>query len=339
MKKRLAALCDLEEDYMERLREYYESKDTFPFQLCTFKEEDALLAGMLKNTFEMVIIAEEMYSRCREELCKKKKASSIILLSKRESERLYEEEAPYVVKYQSAESIRREILKIYAEEAMQPAFTKGSHDGILLGFYSPIKRTMQTKISFLVGQILAKNHKVLYLNLEAYAGEELLAEKGEKNLSDLLYYMRGDVEKTMSHVESMLRSMAGVDYIPPAECFLDVLAVEAEDWTRLLEIIKNAKKYDYILVDTTEIMQGLFDFLRSCDKVLTMTEEDRAGREKLKQYKKLLESMNYEDVLKHTCFVSMPEVGETLPGLRDLYGSSLCGYVRELVEEEVSGEI
>ncbi|MCQ2522363.1 MAG: hypothetical protein MJ105_08290 [Lachnospiraceae bacterium] len=339
MKKRLVALCDREEVYVDRLREYYESGDSFPFQICIFHDEKNLLTGMLKNTFEMVILSESSYEKSREELFKRKKGEALAILATRESERTFEKEVPYVLKYQSADAIRRELLRIYAEEASQPAFTKGSHEGILLGFYSPVKRIMQTKISLLVGQILAKKHKVLYVNLEPYAGEELLTEKGEKNLSDLLYYMKSDEEKTMSHLESMLRNMAGVDYIPPAESYIDLMAVPEADWKKLFNIIKGARKYDYILVDTGEIMQGLFSFLRDCDKTICMTDYDKDSKGKIEQFSRLLKEMNYEDVLDHICFAGVPNINGTLPELKDLYGSALCGYVRELVEEEVSGEV
>lgn len=335
----MVAICDEEADYMERLREYYESKDNFPFQICTFREEKALLGSLLKNNYEMIILSEKQYALSGEELQKRKKGEALVILSARESERLYEKEIPYILKYQSAENIRKELLVIYAENADKPAFTKGSHEGILIGLYSPIKRSMQTKISLLIGQILAKNRKVLYLNLEPFAGKQLLPAKGEKNLSDLLYYMKSDEEKTLSRLESMLSNIAGVDYIPPAFSLFDLKQVGEDDWKKLFEIIKNAKKYDYIIVDYSELVEGLFEQLRSCDKVFTMIESDETSKEKINHYTELLSELGYEDVLDHSMMVKTPSRMGTLPSLTDLYGSELCSFVRQLVEEEITSDL
>lgn len=76
---------------------------------------------------------------------------------------------------------------------------KAAHEGSpvmkkstsVIGVYSPVGRTQKTSFALTLGQILAKDRAVLYLNLESYSGfEQILGETYERNLSDLLYFVR-----------------------------------------------------------------------------------------------------------------------------------------------------
>ena len=61
----------------------------------------------------------------------------------------------------------------------------------ILGVFSPLGRCLKTSFALTLGQILAKDKAVLYLNMEEYSGfEELLGKGFAHNLSDLLYYVQ-----------------------------------------------------------------------------------------------------------------------------------------------------
>lgn len=56
-----------------------------------------------------------------------------------------------------------------------------------------------------LGQILAKERAVLYLNMEEYSGfEELMGKGFAHNLSDLLYYVRQDNQNLLYKMNSMI---------------------------------------------------------------------------------------------------------------------------------------
>ncbi|MDQ9824849.1 hypothetical protein RFZ44_16190, partial [Acinetobacter sp. 163] len=48
----------------------------------------------------------------------------------------------------------------------------------ILGVYSPVGRCLKTSFALALGQILARERAVLYLNLEEYSGFEELIGKG-----------------------------------------------------------------------------------------------------------------------------------------------------------------
>ena len=90
-------------------------------------------------------------------------------------------------------------------------------------------------------------------------------------------------------------------------------------------------EYDFIVMDLSECMQGLFDVLRICQRVYTITVEDKAGCAKLTQYEKLLEQYSYEDVLEKTLKCSMPKI-RRLPTDLEYYDR---GELAEFVMEQI----
>ncbi len=60
----------------------------------------------------------------------------------------------------------------------------------IIGIYSPVGRTQKTSFALTMGQILAKERAVLYLNMESYSIERLLECSYDRGMSDILYYAR-----------------------------------------------------------------------------------------------------------------------------------------------------
>ena len=75
------------------------------------------------------------------------------------------EEFPNIYKYQSADGILREVMACYQIEDNRE-FTPVGKPSSLIGVYSPVNRCLKTSFCLSMGQILSKERKVLYLNLE-----------------------------------------------------------------------------------------------------------------------------------------------------------------------------
>lgn len=75
---------------------------------------------------------------------------------------------------------------------------------------------LKTSFALTLGQILAKEKAVLYLNLEEYAGfEELMGKGFSQNLSDLLYFVRQENGNLIYKMNGMIQTVNNLDYIPP----------------------------------------------------------------------------------------------------------------------------
>src|SRR5699024_5654064 len=61
----------------------------------------------------------------------------------------------------------------------------------MIGIYSPVHRIGKTKFALRLGQKLARQIPVLYLNLEGYSGGAHYFQEGaDKDLGDLLYFLK-----------------------------------------------------------------------------------------------------------------------------------------------------
>lgn len=205
---------------------------------------------------------------------------------------------------------------------------------VFIGAYSPVRRCLQTSFSLAMSQILAREHPTLYLNFEHYAGiAELLPDMQTLDMADLLYFLNADRDKFRFRMQTMLKHKGGLDYIPPMKAGQNLLAVTGAEWLMLLQKIEELGEYEYVILDLSESMQGLFEILRLCTRVYTLTREDRIAKSKLMQYEQILALYEYEDVLEKTKQVSIAHI-RRLPGeLEQLTKGDLANLVRGLIRE------
>lgn len=113
----------------------------------------------------------------------------------------------------------------------------------------------------------------------------------------------------------------------------NLLTVTAGEWMQLMRKITELGEYEYVILDLSESMQGVFDILRSCKKVYTLTTEDPVAQRKLLQYEQILELYEYEDVLKKTCKCTPPKLHRLPEELEQYTRGELAGFVREQMRE------
>lgn len=328
----ILALCDGEEEYAHLMSEFLKKQKNLPWVLHTYTDVKSLLEE--KDTIRMLVVAESVYT---EEL-KRLKPERLILLN--ESGILREGQLHNINKYQKAEEVLRELLEIYVEIAGQPmpGLQTCSHTKFI-GIYSPVRRCMQTSFALTMGELLAREHQVLYLNFEHYAGDtELLQLEPARDLADMLYFMTTQQDKFALHLQIVLRHRGKLDFIPPMKSGQNLLSITGEEWQNFMRKLGETGQYDYIIMDLSESMQGLFDILRQCSRVFTITKNDRIARSKLLQYEQLLTVYDYTDVLEKTCRCSLPCI-EKLPETVEQYQrGELADYVARLLRESENRE-
>ena len=190
MKRNIFAVCDLEVDYALNFMDYMNRKKNIPFEIQAFTSVENLIAYGKQTHIELLLISGR--AMCRE--VRDLDIGKIIILS----EGVHPPELdqyPSVYKYQSSSDVLREVMACYGAEkktvADQIAVLKKTTE--IIGIFSPLGRCLKTSFALTLGQILAKERAVLYLNMEEYSGfEELMGKGFAHNLSDLLYYVRQD---------------------------------------------------------------------------------------------------------------------------------------------------
>lgn len=323
------ALCDMEEEYAQLMAEFLRKHRDIPWQLHVYTSVEELLKKEEKSTVDLLVAAESTYS---EEMNVLQPGRTVVL---NESGVIRWKDLYNVSKYQPAEEVLKELLEIYMSIAKEqlPRFQKGSNTRFI-GIYSPIRRCLQTSFALTLSQMLAREHEVLYLNFEHYAGiTELLPDMQTRDMADLLYFLTAQGEQFRLRMQTVLRKSGQLDYIPPMKAGQNLLTVTASEWLKLLQKLEELAEYEYVILDLSENMQGLFEILHRCVKVFTLTKEDKIARSKLAQYEQLLALCQYEDILQKTDKLQIPHI-KRLPEAAEQYTrGELADYVKGIMRE------
>ena len=330
LKKQILAVCDTEAEYTRRFCHYVESRGPYPFEIAAFTSKEKLKEFCGKQEVPVLLISESDYDLSLEPLV----SGQIVVLSENRPDKDTEQEQIY--KYQPCENIIREVMSYYVRQnADAPALLRTSSMK-LIGLYSPVHRCFQTTFALTMGQILARKYKVLYLNFESYSGlQNRLNREFMTDMSDLIYYVTNARETLYYKLKEMTETIQGLDYIPPAFSYMDLNRITSEQWFAMFAELEKYTSYDYLILDLSDNMQGLFDILRMCYKVFTLMPEDGMALAKQEQYETLLERTRYSDILEKTCRLKMPHVRNIPLNLEQLTYSELAGYIRKIVREEL----
>lgn len=327
-RKRLI-IYDRDEKYAGNLSEYLGKVENFPYTISVYTGKEALKEAAT-DTIDLLLVSESSYGEIKNLVT----AERIMILN--ESGSLTWEELQNIKKYQAAENIVREIMQYYVEVSqVVPSMISLKTDAKLIGFFSPVRRCSQTTMGLTMGQIMAEKYKTLYVNFESLSGfPYMLGYSGGKDLSDLLYLAETVPEKFGIHLKNCVRKLENLDYIPPMNAMHQMLLVSAESWKKFLNALVLQGEYDMIVLDLSEGMQGLFDILRMCTHVYTLTKEDSYACAKVEQYEHLLRVCEYEDVLKKTHTRKIPQMREIPNAFFYQPGGEYSRFVKNILKED-----
>ena len=317
------------------MTEFRKKQKNLPWELHTYTNADTLL-GVEREGIDMLVVAESAFCQELRELSPR----CMVVLG--ESGVMRWEDISYVDKYQEAEEVLKQLLGVYMETAdVQLPFLRTNRKTVFIGNYSPVHRCMQTSFAITMSLMLARRHPTLYLNFEHYAGiSELLPDMQTLDMADLLYFLNAQKDKFRLRLQTILKHKGALAYVPPMKSGQNLITVTSKEWLGLLERIEELEEYEYVVLDLTESMQGLFEILRMCRHVYTLTREDRIARGKLLQYEQVLALYEYGDVLGKTKRLALPHIQKLPEELEQLMKGDLADLVKGLLrnlEEEGDG--
>lgn len=336
MTHKIMAICDMEEGYAFRMAEYLLEKVKLPYTLHLFTAVEELEKFAGREEIEILLIAESAWRLIREEYIRKQTAQMFILLESGEAAR---EDLRCISKYQSPELVVQEMLNVIADGSGWkdcPEIT--DTDVKMIGIYSPVKRCLQTSFALSLGQLLAKEHKTVYLNFEMYSGlGELLRREYQTDMMDVMYYFQSAREKLALRLPAIIQNAGGLDYIPPMQYSLEIREVPGEQWLALCRDIAAIGEYEYMILDLDDGIDGLFDLLKSCQKIYTITREDPFAQAKLRQYERMLQQGDLEEISEKTVKCRFPVFQELPDSLDMMTHGELAGYVKSIIREDIYG--
>lgn len=329
MEHKLLVLCDPEEDYAQHMADFLRRKKEVSWDIVTYTRPEELVKFAQKENIEILVISETAYGDFVDGM----QVKLPILLN--ESGVIQKKGLVNIDKYQAAEKVRQEILACYVEKEKEyfPRLT-GAMDTRLIGMFSPVRRCLQTTFALTYGQLLAENHRTLYLNFEHYAGLEEWQECKRQDLSSLLYFQQAKEESISIHVQAMVQRMGNLEYVSPMVNGENLLYITVQEWQKLLRGLMECGEYEYIILDLSESMQGLFEILRMCTKVYTIIQEDAKARRKIEQYEQLLSIQEYEDVRSKTAKCRLPVFRKLPVEVEQYTKGELADYIRGMLARE-----
>ena len=255
----LLAICDRETILVKTLSAYL--KDRFHFPIMAFDDADRFLAFEKEREEEDIcLIGEDFLDAFQTEQLLTKVRRPLYLTEAKNGSGIY--------KYQSIHEMAKAILKLCEEEALLPVKGTAATETKLIAFYSPAHHMLQSSIALTMGQILAKNKKVLYLNFEPYSGfEYIMQKKFVYDMMDILYFLQEDAEKFRCRLESMVEMTGNLYYLPPVFSYPDMEEIDEKTWQAFLRKIIRETDYEVIILDLTEQVRGLFSLLELCDEI------------------------------------------------------------------------
>lgn len=329
-KKNIFAVCDLEVEYAYNFMEYLNQRRNLPFEVQAFTSPQILCEYAKTQPIEILLISDK--AMC-EEVRRLKVGKLIILTEGVHNPEL--DQYPSVYKYQASDSVVREVMECYgAEKAARESLPQWKRQASVIGIYSPVGRCQKTSFALTLGQILAKDRAVLYLNLESYSGfEQLLGEVWERNLSDLLYFLRQDNASIVHKLSGMIQSVQNLDFVPPALAPMDIQCTDVKEWLRLIDSIVSESAYEVLILDLGDCVQELYQILDICTKVYVPVRGDSVSMAKLAQFENLLRMWDYESVLEKLQKIKPPFYSTNRTGkgyIEELAWSEMGDYVRQL---------
>ncbi|MDO5131678.1 MAG: hypothetical protein Q4D81_01700 [Eubacteriales bacterium] len=322
------AICDSDVSYAGRLVEYLRREAAFPCGIRLYTGADRLLEDPESRGAKLVVIAQSQYDGA----VAATGFGNLLLLNESD---VWVEEPENISKFQSMSNIAACIrAKCAVEEEPVVSSLRHGRPMVRIGVYTPVTRCLQTTFTLTLGQLLAREHRVLYMNFEAFSGlDKMLSREFRGSVSDLIYYNECAREKLAGQLELMTEEVGGLHFLPPMKSFIELHAIRKEQWSSLLRTIEKVTEYEYLLLDLTEHTDGLLDLLRACDKVYTIVRDDTFSRARYFQYEDLLRRMDYEDVRMHTEHWKFPVFRELPAGLENLTRGELAAYIRSRIME------
>lgn len=328
-------LFDTEEEYAMLMSDYLRGQRGLPWKIRSYTTEADLIENEKGQNISILVTSESSFS----ENLKYLGADKIIILN--ESGYMGEDEEQNISKYQPAENVLHLLIETYMEiskEERKAIPGKGRTE--FIGVYSPIKRSLQTSFALTMSEIMGAraDSKILYLSFEHYCGvADIMPGDKETDLSDLVYFLNSDSEKFKLHFQTIVKQRGSIYYVPPMKSGQNLLTVSGQEWVNLLRRISEADLFDYVIMDLTDSMQGLFEVLRSCKYVYTVMRDDKVAQVKMMNYENLLNMYEYKDVWDKSIRFVVPRFRYIPDTLEQYTHGDFADYVRKMISRmEVS---
>lgn len=278
------AIADTNETYARRLFEALQRQENL--SLSVFTDKKRMESDLSSTRYDIILFDYSMYSG--DGIFKNAKLS--VLLYDEEAEQPYIGTGKYKVvkKYQRGSSIYKEVIGLYSEFVSDSVFFGRSGEQCrVLCVYSPAGGVGKTTVSMAIANTIANmGRNVMYLNFEPIpAYGSFMPLKGEKGMGALLAAIDGNGSFSLKLESLMKKTLQGIIYFEKFENLLDIYELTAEDVEKLIRMISETVKADFIIVDMgtqyDAVNRSIMDI---SDKIVFVERNDSIAEEKIRAF-------------------------------------------------------
>jgi cellulose biosynthesis protein BcsQ len=210
-----------------------------------------------------------------------------------------------ICRYQRADLIYKEILSLYSDSRLPDAGIgiKGtdspSREPIVYSFYSCGGGTGGSSAAAACAlRFAGAGKRALYLNLERFgSAEAFFGAEGRINLGDILYAVKSKRTNLELKLQSAVKQdECGVFFLDSCRVAPEVMEITPENILQLLSEIKALGQYDYVIVDTDILLDGLsLAVMRNSDAIVLVSDGSEISLIKLGRIRKAMEIISARD--------------------------------------------
>ena len=301
MNEKTLVICDKEIRYARALGEHISAREELDVKVHVCSSLEHVVALQKRSPIHIFVVDETISYEERRKIG----AEYTVVLGESRPTDLGEQEV-YVGKYQSAKILIRDIFAVYVEQTKENITRRGQTEKArFVAVYSPVHRIGKTTFAKALAREWGKKERVLYLNLEEYAGLAKCTEEGW-GLGDLLYFVKQGDGTLHARMQLAVQREGTLEYFSPLLMSVDLKAVTYEEWQKLFEAIAESGIYSKVVLDLGESVQGLFQILEGCERIYMPMLEDDVSQQKVQQYEENIRRLSLEELFYKTVRFVMP---------------------------------
>ena len=275
MNKYNLVLADSDLDYINNLMNYISQNYSHKFNVISFTEYRFLEEYINKNNkIDILFISPDFY---KEDVLMRN-GTVLMFLSQGNDTNI--NNVPAIRKYQSADKICSEIVKIFENSGETKQSVEDNKSTKVFTVFSPVGGIGKTTIALSLAYNLSQKGKsVLYISLEKIQSHLVYFNNKESkyNLSDLIFAVkqRDDSIDEILNKGAIKDKDTGIFYFNDTESLLDIEDLSGDDIGELLEVIDKSNLFQFVIFDLSASMNTKYNNLfKNSNKVIIPIGQD-----------------------------------------------------------------
>lgn len=236
---KIVCIVGYETEYIDRLMRYMMMDPGIPYEVQAFSDVEYFAEFARDHRVDLLLCEEEIAAVYGKELA----VDNIILLTEKYRQDCESGERS-IFKYQSAELIMKRI-RDFCENGNRP----GKEEGKVISVWSPFGDSYKSTFALSLAKSLSASERVLFISFDPFFTMPGQPRVSERNLSDILYYLKQDNPCIESRIGSIIRSSGRLFYISGVSHWFDLQDFSPVELQKFMKVLFSQIGYDRIVID------------------------------------------------------------------------------------------